>query len=319
MSSRSPRSFDPPAGTARGGAIELPRVDWPALLSPSTWLGHVTPDEFLGVCGQDVASVASRSEIEACFAQRRVDETREPLSLVSSLLDADVHCITHALSALLSMSCDDANRLMPPAIREVVGDQSVVFDHIGIEVFGKLEWYIELFDRAYAPLGINVVHEHIFPSVQVRRALEYDPDLGDVRIGRIYFAHGSTQVNLEVFEATQCWRYIALRQASLYAHLNTPVGRADALCAIYEAVQAMPEPVGHVAFRVGSAQTVRDIQEVLLRESRQAGAGSMRPYSKRVFFNPSDGSTNTKFVVSTPLANGASLDSQIVEIVSYEA
>jgi hypothetical protein len=313
---RSP-SHGVTAGADRGDDIRSPRVDWPMLLNPTTWLGHVTPDEFLGVSGRDVFGVVPQNEVDTCFTQRRVDAGNEPRSSITTLLDADVQCITHALSALLSMSCDDANRLMPPPIRGVVGSQNVVFDHIGIEVFGKLEWYIELFDRAYAPLGINVVHEHIFPSVQVRRALEYDPELGEVRIGRIYFAHGNTQVNLEVFEATQRWHYIALRQACLYAHLSMPPGRAHAFHAIVESAESMPEPVGHVAFRVESAQTVRDIQDVLLRESRIGGAATMRPYSKRVFFNPSDGSTNTKFVVSTQLPDGRRLDSQIVEIVSY--
>ena len=56
----------------------------------------------------------------------------------------------------------------PDAIRDVIGEHEVHFDHIGIEIFGKLEWYIELFERVYAPLDINVVHEHIFPSMQVQ-------------------------------------------------------------------------------------------------------------------------------------------------------
>jgi hypothetical protein len=44
----------------------------------------------------------------------------------------------------------------------------------------------------------------------------------------------------------------------------------------------------------------------------------MRPYVQEVFFNPSDGSTNTKFVVSQTLPSGLTLESQIVEILSYE-
>jgi hypothetical protein len=299
-------------------AARLEISDWRILLCPQSWLGHSTPPEFLGVSGQDVLSVASQFAIDACFADRGTVDADDPKALIRCLLDADVECISHALSALLSMSNQDVEQLVPNGIRSVIGDDGVEFDHIGIEVFGKLEWYIELFDRAYAPLGINVVHEHIFPSVQVRRALEYDEHLGDVRIGRIYFAHGEQQVNLEVFEATQCWQYIAQRQASLYAHLTEPAARGTAFAKLNGNSSAALEPVGHVAFRVSCAEIVESIQSVLLQESRQPDT-TMRPYVQHVFFNPADGSTNTKFVTATTLPSGARLDSQIVEIVSYEA
>jgi hypothetical protein len=167
-------------------------------------------------------------------------------------------------------------------------------------------------------MGINVVKDRIFPSVQVRRALAYDPDLADVRIARIFFAHGDNEVNLEVFEATQSWKYIALRQAALYAHLLDPPGRAQAYARLTEAGCAALEPVGHVAFRVSDARIVEDIQAVLLQERSRATTATMRPYVENVFFNPSDGSTNTKFVVATPLPSGEYLDSQIIEVVSYD-
>jgi hypothetical protein len=290
---------------------------WPVLLCPQTWLGHSTPPEFLGVSADDVHGVAPPTAIDACFSERGIIDEADRETLIRCLLNADVACIAHALSALLSMSNQDVEQLVPTSIRAVIGDGGVVFDHIGVEVFGKLEWYIDLFDRIYAPLGINVVHEHIFPSVQVRRALEYDTQLGDVRIGRIYFAHGEHKANLEVFEATQCWKYIALRQAALFAHLAEPDGRADAFAHVAARAGALPEPVGHVAFRVPCAQTVEAIQSVLLNAARHGSAMAMRPYVNQVFFNPADGSTNTKFVMATTLPSGRTLDSQIVEVVSY--
>lgn len=302
------------------GAIErMPWDAWTTLLCPQTWLGHSTPTEFLGVSADDVLGVAARAAIDECFAERGVNHDSNHEALVRSLLNADVDCIAHALSALLSMSNHDVERLVPTSIRNVIGSGGVVFDHIGVEVFGKLEWYIELFDRIYAPLGINVVHEHIFPSVQVRRALEYDTELGDVRIGRIYFAHGEHQVNLEVFEATQSWKHIALRQAALYAHLTEPEDRTRVFRRTLAKIGAIPEPVGHVAFRVPCADTVEAIQSILLQESHRDSATKMRPYVRQVFFNPADGSTNTKFVMATALPAGGTLDSQIVEIVSYNA
>lgn len=291
-----------------------PGLDWPALLSPQQWLGHETPAEFLGVSGADVLDVVAREELEAFFAERAVHDE----SVLHCLLDADVNCISHSLSALLSMSNDAAKRLMPTRIRRVVGQNDVEFDHIGVEIFGKLEWYIELFDRAFAPMDINVVKEHIFPSVQVRRALQYDANLGDVRIGRIYFSHGEITVNLEVFEATQNWKHIALRQAALYAHLREPTGRRDAFLQMSRSAGLIPEPVGHVAFRVPCAKTVESIQAVLLKESRKSRSPAMRPYVRKAFYNPSDGSTNTKFVMSTEIGSGQKLDSQIVEVISYE-
>lgn len=291
---------------------------WQPLLCPQTWLGHTTPDEFLGVSVSDLLGFVPRSDLEDFLSTRGTATMDDAALQQSDLLRIDIACFSHALSALLSMSCDDAHRLMPVPIAEVLGNEGVAFDHIGIEIFGKLEWYSELFDRAYAPLGINMVREHIFPSVQVRKALEYDPHLGDVRIGRVYFEHGEVQVNLEVFEPAQNWRYIALRQALLFAHLEQPAARLDAVDALLQVVPSAPEPVGHVAYRVDSANTVHEIQRLLLEESSKGSAARMRPYSRQVFFNPSDGSTNTKFVVSTPLANGMAINSQIVEIVSYQ-
>jgi hypothetical protein len=293
--------------------------DLHVLLSPETWLGHNTPMEFLDVSGRYVAQVASQAEIKACFSERGITNPADQQWLIPLLLDADVACMSHALTALLSMSDEDAGRLMPARIREITDSSGVIFDHIGVEVFGKLEWYIELFDRAYAPMGINVVREHIFPSVQVRKALEYDTDLVDVRIARIYFSHGDTNVNLEVFEATQSWNFIALRQASLYAHLIKPATRAQAFSAFTRTVNGALEPVGHVAFRVPDAGIVESIQAALLEESQHESFPAMRPYVDQVFFNPADRSTNTKFVVSTRIPTGEEIDSQIVEILSYES
>jgi hypothetical protein len=296
----------------------LSGLDWVTLLSPRLWLGHETPEEFLSVSGKDVLSVVSQGDVDAAFAERFIDGTDGDELLVPCLLDADVACVAHALSALLSLSNEDARSLMPPKIRRVINGGEVPFDHIGIEVFGKLEWYIELFSRAYAPLGINVVGERIFPSVQVRRALQYDENLADVRIARVFFSHGENEVNLEVFEATQCWKYTALRQAALYAHLEDSPRRAPAFAALARCAGTIPEPVGHVAFRVADANTVESIQAVLLKESKKPNSTTMRPYVQEVFFNPSDGSTNTKFVVSQTLPSGLTLESQIVEILSYE-
>lgn len=296
---------------------ELSADDWTLLLSPTQWLGHATPEEFLGISGNDVLDIVPAAEVDACFAEHQIRRSGDA-RVRQCLLDADVRCIAHALSALLSLSTDATRELIPEQILTVIGDQPVEFDHIGVEIFGKLEWYIELFDRAYAPLGINVVHEHIFPSVQVRRALAYDESLKDVRIGRIYFAHGDNEVNLEVFEATQSWRYIALRQAALYAHLRKDAKLDGAFSRLLHNADVELEPVGHVAFRVPCAETVEAIQSVLLRE-QESSDSAMRPYVQQVFFNPSDGSTNTKFVVSTELASRLSVDSQIIEIVSYSS
>ncbi|MGD8324555.1 MAG: hypothetical protein PVF50_09320 [Gammaproteobacteria bacterium] len=291
--------------------------DWVALLSPHAWLGHTTPEEFIGISGNDILGIVPETEIDACFAERCVRSSGDAL-VRKCLLDADVRCIAHALSALLSLSTQATSELIPAQIRDVIGPNQVQFDHIGVEVFGRLEWYIELFDQAYAPLGINVVHEHIFPSVQVRRALAYDEELKDVRIGRIYFSHGDVEVNLEVFEATQSWKFIALRQAALYAHLRERRQLDGAFAQLLRIAGVAAEPVGHVAFRVASAATVEAIQNVLLKEQNAADP-VMRPYVQQVFFNPSDSSTNTKFVVATDLGGGLSVDSQIIEIVSYES
>ena len=291
---------------------------WSLILNPESWLGHETPALFLTASGDDVRRVVPESEIAAHFAARVPANEANREQIIGILLDADVKCIAHGLSALLSMTSDDAMRLIPDAIRDVIDGHRVHFDHIGIEIFGELEWYIELFDRVYAALDINVVHEHICPSLQVRAALQYDENLGDVRFGRIFFAHDDNRVNLEIFEVEQHWQFIALRQATLYAHLPNCEPRAHAVSNLSDSATVMFEPVGHVAFRVADTATVNGIQQVLLRESRAAGARRMRPYTDKVVFHPADESHNSKFVVATPLPSGLSVDSNIIEIISYD-
>ena len=296
----------------------LADAGWPVVLDPDSWLGHETPAPFRTVSGDSVRRIVPQPAIDAHFAARLPGNGADRERIIDDLLDADVNCIAHGLSALLSMTGDDAMRLVPDAIRDVIGDHEVHFDHIGIEIFGKLEWYIELFERVYAPLDINVVHEHIFPSMQVRDALQYDRNLGDVRIGRIFFAYGDNRVNLEIFEAEQYWQFIALRQATLYAHLANSAQRAQAISSLSVSAGVMLEPVGHVAFRVADAAIVNGIQEVLLREHRSGGAHWMRPYTDKVVFNPADESHNSKFVVATLLQSGLAVDSNIIEIISYD-
>jgi len=294
-------------------------VDWETLLNPNFWLGHSTLPAFVGVSAADVRNIASEKELQACFAAHQVNDDKNRERIIGQLLDADVNCISHALSALLSLTNKDARRLIPKEIQHVVGEEDIEFDHIGIEIFGKLEWYIELFKQIFAPLEINVVGEHIFPSVQVKSALQYDQKLGDVRIGRIFFSHGKKKVNLEVFEVSQAWQYIALRQAALYAHLREPATRSKRFSALACQFGVVLEPVGHVAYRVPYAETVESIQSVLLKESSKDSAGLMHPYVEQVIYNPSDNSTNTKFVVSTALPTGERINSQLVEVISYDS
>jgi hypothetical protein len=276
------------------------------LLSPEAWLSHNTPMHFLDITGKYVQHVASQQDINACFAARGIKRPEDRRWWIPLLLDVDVASISHA-------------QLLPDCVRKITDKCGVKFDHIGVEIFGKLEWYVELFGRAYAANGIDVVREHVFPSVQVRKALEYDPDLADVRIARIHFRHRDSNVNLELFEATQSWQYIALRQASLYASLAQPSHRAKTFTALAQSIGGPLEPVGHSAFRVPDAEIVEQIQAVVVEQSSKSTPPEIRPYADRVSFNPAEGSTNTKFVVRTTTPSGEKIDSQILEILSYQA
>jgi hypothetical protein len=270
---------------------EALRVD----LMPEGWLGHLTLERFVRLAD-------SRAEIgeeqQARFFARRglpmAASNRGSCQMARTLVELDLRAIAHASSFLLSEEAEEiARALLPTELKPAVEADEPQLDHLGLEVFGQLEWYLGVL-AGWAEAGaLKLCGYRIFPSVQVRRALAYDPRLADVRIARVYLEGPSRTVNLEILEATQHWLYTAARHRATFA----PEGGDEG---------GPPVPVGHLALAVENRKTVEAVHcglaEACLREILST------PYGDEISFNPGDGSINTKF-----RARGG----PIIELVSY--
>lgn len=270
---------------------EALRVD----LTPDGWLGHQTQARFLLLAG---TGIEVGEDPQARFFARRglpiASASAGSFRLARALVDLDLRAIAHAASFLV---CENAERtaraLLPAALAPAVESDEPALDHLGLEVFGQLEWYLGVL-AAWADAGaLKLRGYRIFPSVQVRRVLAYDPKLADMRIARVYLEGPARTLNLEIFEATQHWLYTAARHRATFG--------AD-----HELDGGPPVPVGHLALAVESWKTVEAVHcglaEACLRENLTT------PYGDEISFNPGDASINTKF-----RARGG----PIIELVSY--
>jgi len=267
------------------------RVD----LEPDGWLGHQTPERFLLLAGSPVE--IGKDEQARFFARRGLPSASangDARSLARELVDLDLRAIAHASSFLLSDGAEQTARaLLPRALSPALASDLPQLDHLGLEVFGQLEWYLGVL-AAWADAGaLKLRGYRIFPSVQVRKVLAYDPQLADVRIARVYFEGAARTLNLEIFEATQHWLHTAARQRATF---GADSGRDEGPLV----------PVGHLALAVESGKTVEAVHgglaEACLREEITT------PYGEEISFNPGDASINTKF---------RTRGGPIIELVSY--
>jgi hypothetical protein len=269
------------------------RVD----LDPDGWLGHQTPDRFALLADSPVE--IARDEAIRFFAGRGLPVASSEAAarrIARELIGSDLRGIAHAASFLLSDGAEQtARELLPPVFEPALASDPPRLDHVGLEVFGRLEWYLDVL-AAWADAGaLKLCGYRIFPSVQVRRALSYDPELAGVRIARVYLAGIAHTVNLEIFEATQHWLYTVERQRATF---GANVGRGGEPLV----------PVGHVALAVESWKTVHAVHDGIAEARRRASLAT--PYGAEISFNSGDASINTKF-----RAPGG----PIIELVSYGA
>ena len=145
----------------------------------------------------------------------------------------------------------------------------------------------------------------------MRRALAYDPHLGDVRIARIYLERGARAKNLELFEVSQDWRFTAARQIANSAHPPRP-GVAALSREVAAASREPVVPVSHVALAVSRRGTLEAVERSLAEpEGRMA---AVRAYADGPCYNPADDSLNTKFRAR---GEGAGRLGPILELICY--
>ena len=267
------------------------RVD----LAPDGWLGHRTLERFVLLAGSPVE--IAEDEETRFFARRGLrgaTSQADARRLARELVDLDLRAIAHASSFLLSDGAEQTARaLLPRALAPALESDVPQLDHVGLEVFGQLEWYLGVLAVWAAAGALKLRGYRIFPSVQVRKVLAYDPELADVRIARVYLEGAARTVNLEIFEVTQHWLYTAERQLATFGAGSGRDG--DPLV-----------PVGHLALAVRSWKTVEAVHGRLAEACRRETVTT--PYGEEISFNPGDASINTKF-----RARGG----PIIELVSY--
>lgn len=283
--------------------------DLSGALAPDGWLGHRTQDRFVHLEASSV-SVCAR-EAGRFFARRSLrspcDDCDER-TLAQELVAVDLRGIAHAASFLLSEPAEAAaRRLLRDALGTDLAEDPPQLDHVGLEVFGRLEWYVSALE-AWARRGaVRLLGYRVFPSVQVRRALDYDPELADVRIARVWLESEGRRVNLEIFEVTQHWLFTAARQLATFA--REPLPRVAALLGELGEEVALPlVPVGHLALAVSRRRTLEAV-DCILADPRH-GAPAARAYAGGLSYNPGDQSLNTKF-----RAGGG----PIIELIQYGA
>jgi hypothetical protein len=284
-------------------------------IAPDGWLGHSTRDRFLHLGASPVA--IEDGEAERFFARRRLTSRSDcdERTLAQALVAVDLRAVAHAVSFLVSDEAEDAAREL---LREAVGaappEDPPRLDHVGLEVFGRLEWYIAALDAWARQGAVRLRGCRLFPSVQVRRALAYDPNLADVRIARVYLERGARAMNLEIFEVGQDWRFTAARQIANFAHPPRP-GVAALSREVAAAAREPVVPVSHVALAVSRRGTVEAVERSLAGPEGRVAA--VRAYADGPCYNPADDSLNTKFRARRGDAGGADRLGPILELICY--
>lgn len=299
----------PSAAPVEFGSAPISAKALSSALAPEEWLGPTT-EAFTALA--NATPPVSRTDIRRFFARRKLG--LEP-ALARALVALDARTIAHGLSLLLSGKGQDiALQPLPERVFSALRDDPPLLDHIGIEVFGRLEWYIEMLRQWTAPGVMRLGDYRVFPSVQVRKALAYDPGLEDVRIARVYVEGGGRDVNLELFEVTQHWLYTVPRRWSLFAGAGRG-GQAEFSAALKGSVPVPLDPVDHLALRVNNWETVRTVHAIL------SGLGTQdadtRLYDTGLSYNHGDGSLNCKFLTRSATFEGSPVFGRVTELISY--
>jgi hypothetical protein len=246
-------------------------------------------------------------------------------AIIEQLVRLDLQNLAHALTVLF---CTDHETIlesvMPDHLYRVIHDVQPVIDHVGRELFGPLDFYLELLAELCGRYGLDHVAlapdetvtpegNAVFQSVQVVEALrQFDPDLAAVTIAKIHFAeHDRPEVTgcLELFQAAgpdgrapQGYRHTIERLNNLHLEAGQ-VGIGLSL----------QPPICHISVEAPDSATVLAIHEVVATDTSKL----LMPYVDRVVENPGDHSTNTKLSVrhspDSPLYN------QIIEVVHHQS
>jgi hypothetical protein len=299
-----------------GGPVATPRAPF---IHDEWWLGIEPDPRFLPLIDCNLERRADyRSQVVPYLRARGADDDQ----MIELLVRIDLENLAHAFTILF---CSDhelvLRSVMPEHLYRVIEGVQPVIDHVGRELFGPVDFYLELLRELAPRCGLHHraqppgptttgAGDIVFQSVQVVEALrQFDPDLGGVTIAKTYFADQTMAADhcLELFQpalrdggSPQCHRHTVERLTNL--HIES-VGSAGL---------SLQPPICHLSIEAPDVATVHAIHDVVANDT----SGMLMPYVDRVTLNPGDHSTNTKLSIrshpDSPVYN------KIIEVVHLE-
>ncbi len=220
-------------------------------------------------------------------------------SKMHGYIQTDLSNLVRDLNLLFKENHDDIINVYLGSHVTVLGSSKRHMDHIGRELFGPIQIYLNWLTELAPKLGLKYLRHQVFPSTQVVKVLQsQDPNVRGVTIGRIYFsALGHSQIGaLELFQ-------VALLNGDHPQDIRHTFER------VYSSGDSKVVPIEHVSIELNSIEAVNGVQKHLSERAQQDA--SLKLYQESVSYNPGDGSTNTKFIIE-----GAG-KKKIVELVHY--
>jgi len=223
-------------------------------------------------------------------------------SLIDDLVRIDLTNLAQAFTILFEFDHGLVlRRMMPEHLYTVIRNVSSYIDHVGREIVGPLDFYLQLLadiapdcglshHRLDSGRGVTADGNAVFPSVQVVEALRVvDPDVAGVTIGKTVFTDEKGVAGqrgcVELFQpalrdgsAAQSYKMSLERLANLRADAGTAGTRA---------------PICHISVRAADVATVHDLHRV----AREDESGLVRLYLDDVVENAGDNSTITKILI----------------------
>jgi hypothetical protein len=308
--------------TADNSGYSSPAAALGAQPTHQKWWLDITPDDrFSPLIGCNLRRRESyRRDVVPYLRARGVADDL----MIEQFVRLDLEHLAHALTVVFSSDHEVVLKsIMPDHLYLVINEVNPIIDHVGRELFGPIDFYLEVLhdlaprlglDHQPLPPGDKITSngDAVFQSVQVVEALrQFDPDLEGVTIAKIFFAERdrpSATGCLELFQpalrdgsAPQCHRHTVERLANL--HSDTSEGGATL---------SMQPPICHISIEAPDVDTVHAIHDVAKTDT----SGMLMPYVDRVVENRGDHSTNTKLSVKShpdsPLFN------KIIEVVYHQ-
>ena len=205
-------------------------------------------------------------------------------SQISLILAQDIEDIEHAfsLASLLKQMNPEqlAEYYLPDDFIKLFkqAERSLLFDHIGLEVFSAVE---SLKEPIKTYIVKNPIETHQFKSVQTLEFIQtYTPELKQVDIMHVKAESGE---KIELFCCHQSYLYTLLRKS------NRQLLQAD------ECIM----PLNHIAFRVTDLKLLEAIHRwVSLGKSpgKNLGKTQSQLLGRGIYHNPGDNSYNLKIL-----------------------